>query len=81
MLNNTKHEIKHCPKCGKSFECKPGNITQCQCFAVQLNNAEMMFIKEIYDDCLCADCIIKMKQLYKEKQILDYYSSIKRDNQ
>lgn len=81
MLNSTKYEIKHCPKCGKSFECKPGNITQCQCFAVQLNNAEMMFIKEIYDDCLCADCIIKMKQLYKEKQILNYYSSIKRDNQ
>lgn len=78
MLNNTKHEIKHCPKCGKSFECKPGNITQCQCYAVQLSNAELMFIKKIYDDCLCADCMIKMKQLFKEKHILEYYSSIKR---
>lgn len=76
-MNNSKHEIKHCPRCGKAFECKPGNITQCQCFAILLNQAELNFIKEMYDECLCANCMIRMKQLYNEKEILKYYSSIK----
>ncbi|AFH50006.1 Hypothetical protein IALB_2303 [Ignavibacterium album JCM 16511] len=80
MSNNSKHEKKYCPKCGKAFECKPGNITQCQCFGVPLNSEELYFIKEIYDDCLCADCMLKMKQVYKEKRILKYYSSITQDD-
>jgi hypothetical protein len=75
----TKHEIKSCPRCGSTFECKPGNITQCQCYAVAITKDEAAFIKEIYDDCLCANCLIKMKQIFKEKQILAYYSSLKSD--
>lgn len=78
MLSN-KYEIKRCPRCNKEFQCKSGNITQCQCFAIQLNSEELRLIKEIYDDCLCAECMIKMKQLYREKHVLDYFSIIKHD--
>ncbi|WP_290660934.1 cysteine-rich CWC family protein [Ignavibacterium sp.] len=79
MISN-KYELKRCPKCDKEFQCKAGNITQCQCFTIELNSAELRFIKEIYDDCLCAECMIKMKQLFKEKQVLNYYSGIKKDD-
>jgi hypothetical protein len=78
MLSN-KYEIKRCPRCNKEFQCKSGNITQCQCYGIQLNSAELRFIKENYDDCLCAECMIKMEQLYKEKQVLEYFSAIKHD--
>lgn len=59
------HEIKYCPRCSSAFECKPGNITQCQCFDVQLSRQELEFIKEIYDDCVCKNCLIELKQKFK----------------
>jgi hypothetical protein len=74
----SKYEIKECPRCGEKFECKPGNITQCQCYGLILSNEEKTFIKEIYDDCLCAKCLIKMKNLYKEKKILEYFNKLDR---
>ncbi|MEO1009879.1 MAG: cysteine-rich CWC family protein [Bacteroidota bacterium] len=30
------YEPKNCPRCGASFECKPGSIANCQCTQVQL---------------------------------------------
>ena len=79
MNSYTKHEIKSCPRCGSTFECKPGNIAQCQCYAVALTRDEATFIKEIYDDCLCAKCLIEMKKLFYEKRVLEYYTSLKSD--
>jgi hypothetical protein len=55
------HETKCCPRCSKKFECKPGNITQCQCYSVQLSPEEHEFIKEMYDDCLCHECLLELK--------------------
>ena len=55
------HETKYCPRCGEEFECKPGNITQCQCFTVNLTKQEMQLIRELYDDCLCRQCLIELK--------------------
>lgn len=52
-----EHEKKYCPRCRLAFECKPGNITQCQCFPIVLSNNEMEYINTIYQDCLCATCI------------------------
>ncbi|HEX2629873.1 MAG TPA: cysteine-rich CWC family protein [Chitinophagaceae bacterium] len=66
----SNHEIKTCPRCGKSFECKPGNITQCQCAGVVLTDAERSFVAERFNDCLCIDCLRQLKnqvEFFKEK--------------
>ena len=33
------HETKYCERCNAAFECKPGNITECQCFGIVLSDA------------------------------------------
>lgn len=65
-----QHEAKACPRCGNIFECKAGDITQCQCYSIQLGIEERAFIEERYKDCLCADCLLQLKNrfmLFKEK--------------
>jgi hypothetical protein len=80
MLNNTGplvhdmclHETKYCPRCSKAFECKSGNITQCQCFGLQLTTEQRAFMEERYKDCLCRDCLLQLQnqvELFKEKFI------------
>ena len=68
------HEVKSCPRCGKAFECKAGDITQCQCYGIQLSPEERAFIEERYKDCLCADCLLQLKNrymLFKEKYLFN----------
>jgi hypothetical protein len=57
------HETKQCPRCGKSFECKAGSITICQCFAVHLTPEESDAIKKQYEDCLCVDCLRELQNM------------------
>lgn len=67
---NTKHEIKTCPRCSGSFECKTGDVANCQCNAIKLNEEVYDLIKNKYDDCLCANCLKALshpQQLFKEK--------------
>jgi hypothetical protein len=51
------HEKKNCPRCGAAFECKPGNVTQCQCFGLRFTDDQKKHIGERYADCLCRDCL------------------------
>ena len=60
-----RHEQKFCPRCGKSFECKVGNVLQCQCMQVSLTPAERAFMQEQYDDCLCAACMEVLAQHHR----------------
>ena len=65
-----KHEEKKCPRCGRSFECKVGNVNQCQCSGISFTEEEKKFIGEKYNDCLCRDCLLELKNRYmmfKEK--------------
>ena len=39
------------------FECKPGNIGQCQCYEAVLTVAQRASIAEDYSDCLCVQCL------------------------
>ncbi len=67
-----QHEAKKCPRCGRGFECKPGNITQCQCYGITFTAEEKAFIEEKYNDCLCRNCLLQLKnqvELFKEKFI------------
>jgi len=66
------HEKKNCERCNASFECKAGNITQCQCNQIHLSLEEKIYIESKYSDCLCANCLSAIKSelfLFKEKFI------------
>ncbi|WP_460559115.1 cysteine-rich CWC family protein [Ferruginibacter profundus] len=55
------HEDKYCPRCNKVFECKVGNITQCQCYGLPLSAEERAFINAAFSDCICRECLLQMK--------------------
>lgn len=62
------HEPKSCPRCQQAFECKPGNITECQCFGLQFTAGEREFIGAESGDCLCRDCLIALQQEYRYRE-------------
>ena len=57
-----KHEEKQCPRCQKTFECKAGSITQCQCAQIQLSEELTLKIEQQYSDCLCLQCLQELQQ-------------------
>ncbi|MBN9299612.1 MAG: cysteine-rich CWC family protein [Filimonas sp.] len=64
------HEHKKCPRCQKTFECKVGDITHCQCYGLTFTDEEKKFIEERFNDCLCVACLYELKNkyvLFKEK--------------
>jgi len=56
------HETKRCERCNAVFECKPGNITQCQCFGVAMSDAAKQYIADKYRDCLCRNCLLQVTE-------------------
>lgn len=56
------HEPNSCPRCNQSFECKPGNITECQCFGIQFTEEEKKHISKVTSDCLCRNCLLELQQ-------------------
>jgi len=72
MPGMCSHEQKICPRCKTPFDCKPGNITQCQCFGVNLTSDQRKHIEQRYNDCLCRNCLLMLQneaELFKEKFI------------
>jgi Cysteine-rich CWC len=59
-----KHEQKNCPRCENVFECKVGDVANCQCSQFKLDAGEIAFIEELYDDCLCISCIHELRRRY-----------------
>lgn len=59
-----KHEQKNCPRCSKGFECKVGEVTNCQCYGIELSVEEEAFITKQYADCLCRNCLLQFKNRY-----------------
>ena len=67
-----QHETKNCPRCKAVFECKPGNISQCQCYTIQLTVEQRAYIEQRYNDCLCKSCLEYLSielNYFKEKYI------------
>lgn len=65
-----QHEPKICPRCRQQFECRTGDVPNCQCSAVSLTIEERAFIEDRYEDCLCINCLKDLKNKYvffKEK--------------
>jgi len=59
-----KHESKTCPSCQQDFECRCGDIINCQCETVELVQKYRDYIFKLYDDCLCASCLKKLRTQY-----------------
>ena len=59
-----KHEEKNCPNCNAVFECKVGDVANCQCFGVNFSEEERSFIASRYSDCLCVSCMVRLKSVY-----------------
>lgn len=57
------HEIKYCPRCHSTFECKAGSISLCQCSKIILNEREKEYLNQNYNDCLCAACLREIKNI------------------
>ena len=60
-----KHEVKLCPRCTKAFECKPGDILNCNCSEFSLTKEQKEFIEDQYTDCLCKPCLFLLRQEYQ----------------
>jgi len=60
-----QHETKSCQRCNEPFECKPGSITQCQCFGVMLTAEQRVFLEQKYTDCLCRKCLLEIQQQFE----------------
>jgi hypothetical protein len=58
-----KHEQKNWPRCGEGFECKVGDVTNCQCYGIELR-VEEAFITKQFADCLCRNCLLQLKSRY-----------------
>jgi hypothetical protein len=52
-----KHELKTCPRCGRTFECKANNPVRCNCALVELDEERLDAMQRRYSDCLCLDCL------------------------
>jgi hypothetical protein len=65
------HKKKICKRCNSAFECKADNIIQCQCNSIQLSQEERFYIASKFIDCLCANCLLSIKEeFHKEKQTI-----------
>lgn len=65
-----KHEPKTCERCNQSFECKPGDITHCQCFGITMSTEAKEWMASKYTDCICAKCMVALNNpatLFREK--------------
>jgi hypothetical protein len=59
MLN--KKEETYCARCEKRFECKPEDISSCDCSKVELSKEEYHFINARFKKCVCNACLVELK--------------------
>jgi len=63
MASMTKHEIKICPHCSRQFECKVGDVVNCQCSILTLSAETHTFLDKTDFDCLCVSCLGKFNEM------------------
>ena len=66
-VNESKHETKVCPKCQGLFVCKVGDVGNCQCTTVQLNEDVQKYIQNTYTDCLCCNCLREIGEAARDE--------------
>ncbi|MCU0335185.1 MAG: cysteine-rich CWC family protein [Chitinophagaceae bacterium] len=59
------HEQQVCPRCGTAFECRVGDVTNCQCYGIQLSAEAEAYVQQQYPaQCLCRSCLLQLQQRY-----------------
>lgn len=66
IISMAKYESKVCTRCNEFFECKSGNITQCQCFDITFSEEEREYLYFKYNDCLCIKCLLSIQNELKK---------------
>jgi hypothetical protein len=62
-------EPKNCPRCQARFECKVGDVANCQCAEVPLAAPTQAFLAATqWGDCLCGQCLRHFDQLVHAAQ-------------
>ncbi|PJZ24087.1 hypothetical protein CH352_00090 [Leptospira hartskeerlii] len=51
---------RKCPQCSNILECGAEQGT-CWCFDIQLDREVLKNIREMYDDCLCKNCLARFE--------------------
>lgn len=57
----SKEDLQDCPRCGKKFHCSKSG--KCWCYEIALPLDKLEEIEELYDSCLCPDCMNEMSQI------------------
>ncbi len=70
----SKHEHKNCGRCNKSFECKVGDISNCECMEVILSIQTKNFLSKTEYDCICKNCLIQINQQVNKSHELVFSS-------
>jgi len=70
-----KHEIKKCPRCKASLECKQGNVAHCQCSQVEISGATKEYLKKTQYDCLCKSCLSELNHMVKMTERYEFTNS------
>ena len=58
------------------FKCKPGNITQCQCYGFMISEELKAYFEQRYIECLCRNCLEYLSvelNCFKENIFSDNY--------
>ncbi len=67
-----KHETKSCPRCGELFECKVGDVLNCQCSQAEVCKETHHFLAQTQYDCLCQGCLSEINQMVLEAQKIPF---------
>lgn len=68
----TKHEIKICQRCQTNFECKVGDVANCQCSSIIISEATNDYLAETNYDCLCKNCLSEINILVEKSQKIPF---------
>ena len=72
MSTVIKHESKFCPRCNAGFECKVGDVVNCQCNTINLSSETQLFLDRTGFDCLCAACLLDFNQLQSKSSVFNF---------
>lgn len=56
------HETSCCPRCGSEMTCKVGNITQCDCFSVNISDETRNYLTKTDYGCVCNRCLMELNR-------------------
>jgi hypothetical protein len=70
-----KHEEVNCSRCEGSFECKVGDIANCQCSTVKVSAETHEFLSKTHYGCLCKKCLEELNRAVKARGVYKFPAS------